>query len=76
MMNALRLEAGFQWEHYFQRTGLAAETVAPTLSGLQHAGLAVPSAGGWKTTARGWDLLNDVVQRFLVSANSPIAAGS
>jgi putative oxygen-independent coproporphyrinogen III oxidase len=76
MMNALRLQAGFQWDHYLQRTGLAAETVEPQLSRLQLEGLAGPSAVGWKTTARGWDLLNYVVQRFLGSANSPIAAGS
>jgi putative oxygen-independent coproporphyrinogen III oxidase len=76
MMNALRLAGGFQWEHYFQRTGLAAETVEPALSRLQQEGLVELGSAGWKTTPRGWDLLNDVVQRFLVSANSLIAAGS
>jgi putative oxygen-independent coproporphyrinogen III oxidase len=76
MLNALRLQSGFQWQQFLLRTGMERSCVEPVLLQLHLDGLAAPNDGGWQTTARGLELLNDVVQRFLANRNSLVVAGS
>jgi oxygen-independent coproporphyrinogen-3 oxidase len=81
-MNALRLRAGFDAATYLARTGMPWTSIAPTLDALAlrglvaHDGLPGGEADHWRTTPRGFELLNEVVQRFLPDRNSQVAAGS
>ena len=75
MMNALRLNEGFDAALFTARTGMPLERVVPILRGLEAQGL-MELAGQWRATARGRQLLNEVVQRFLPGRNSEAAARS
>jgi putative oxygen-independent coproporphyrinogen III oxidase len=76
MMNALRLNEGFTLEAYTRATGLAATTVLPALEVLAAEGLLDGAGGRWRATPRGFQFLNEILQRFLPDRNSPDGAGS
>jgi putative oxygen-independent coproporphyrinogen III oxidase len=76
MMNALRLNEGFTLEAYTRATGLAATTVLPALEVLAAEGLLDGAGGRWRATPRGFQVLNEILQRFLPDRNSPDGAGS
>jgi putative oxygen-independent coproporphyrinogen III oxidase len=76
MMNALRLLDGFELADFTERTGLPRCTLDAALAGLARDALLEPSPGGWRTTGRGQQYLNDVVQRFLPAENSQAGARS
>jgi len=66
LMNALRLRAGFDEAHFERRTGLSREVLQPSLERLRQRGLLELTECHWCATARGFELLNDVVSEFLV----------
>jgi oxygen-independent coproporphyrinogen-3 oxidase len=70
MMNALRLTEGFAIAEFTARTGLSLAFVASTLEQLAREGLLEGRENRWRTTQRGFQFLNEVVQRFLPSPNS------
>jgi putative oxygen-independent coproporphyrinogen III oxidase len=66
MLNALRLLDGVEVELYERHTGLAWESVAPTVAQLVGRGLLVDPAGGrLQSTPRGLQFLNDLLLEFL-----------
>ncbi|HUG72257.1 MAG TPA: radical SAM family heme chaperone HemW [Steroidobacteraceae bacterium] len=76
MLNALRLTEGFAPAEFTAATRLAADALTPTLQDLAADGLLELQQGRWRTTARGLQFLNEVLQRFLPSENSPVGARS
>jgi oxygen-independent coproporphyrinogen-3 oxidase len=76
MLNALRLTEGFAPAEFTAATGLAADSLNPTLQDLAADGLLELQRGRWRTTARGLQFLNEVLQRFLPGENSPAGARS
>jgi oxygen-independent coproporphyrinogen-3 oxidase len=77
MLNALRLQAGFDLPSFESRTGLPAASVLPTLERLAGRGL-MSGAGEarWRATALGQRFLNDLQAAFLPSRRSPAAAAA
>lgn len=81
MLNALRLADGFPVEGFEQRTGLPWRTVEPVVERLAALGWLEPAQGlfgpggavaeraaasaGWRPTARGYAVLNALVEAFL-----------
>jgi len=65
LMNALRLTAGFEPSEYEARTGLDFQTVEPRLAVLAGRGLLRRRERHWCATARGLELLNEVLADFL-----------
>ncbi len=65
MLNRLRLAAPFTALEFEQATGLPFEAVSGTLGQLQNQGLVLSTQAGWEASARGRELLNEVVGRFL-----------
>ncbi len=76
MMNALRLTDGFAPQLFEDSTGLRMDSLAAGLDALAAEGLMEPNAGRWRTTARGFQYLNEVVGRFLPGPDSRITTGS
>jgi len=74
-MNALRLNEGFTPDLFTTRAGLPFARMLATLRGLESQGL-MESGDHWRATARGRQLLNELVQRFLPGRNSEATAGS
>jgi putative oxygen-independent coproporphyrinogen III oxidase len=74
-MNALRLNEGFEAALFTARTGLPFGRIESILRTLEEQGL-MESAGPWRATPRGRQMLNEVVQRFLPGTNSEAAASS
>ncbi|WP_298235827.1 radical SAM family heme chaperone HemW [uncultured Azohydromonas sp.] len=76
MMNALRLTEGFTEEEYLAATGRDFDPVRPRLEELASGGLVQGGAdsGRWRTTARGMQFLNEVLQRFLPEPETPAGA--
>ena len=69
-MNQLRLFSSFTLTEYQQRTGLAADTVLPTLRQAQDKNLMTCSDnlsldGKWQVTQLGHRYLNDLLELFL-----------
>lgn len=64
MLNALRLKAGFSPDLFTQRTGLPLETIQNPLKEGYNLGL-LEYTGNIKTTAKGFDFLNDCQALFL-----------
>lgn len=75
-MNVLRLKEGFALPEFSKYTGLPAQALQPILDEAAAAGLMEPSVGRWRATARGFQYLNDLLQRFLPGENSRTGAGS
>ncbi len=66
MLNALRLVEGFAASEFERRTGLALGHVQPVIAAAAQRGLLEPNLmGGWRATATGMRLLNDVIAMFL-----------
>lgn len=64
MMNVLRLSEGVEPDLLKARTGIELENIQPILSKLQSEGLLVPEA--LCTTPKGYNLLNNVLQAFMM----------
>ena len=68
-LNALRLADGFAESGFESRTGLPWARVAPTVGRLVDAGwlerTVRPEGAGWRPTARGYTLVNTLVEAFL-----------
>jgi putative oxygen-independent coproporphyrinogen III oxidase len=65
MLNALRLTAGFDARTFVMRTGLAWNAVAAQVGAALDAGLLLPTAEGYRPSARGLQFLNDLLLGFL-----------
>jgi oxygen-independent coproporphyrinogen-3 oxidase len=65
MLNALRLREGVAATLFAERTGLAPSAIAKPVQVLQDQGLLVRDRERLQTTPLGFDMLNDVLQRFL-----------
>jgi oxygen-independent coproporphyrinogen-3 oxidase len=66
MLNALRLRDGFAEAEFEERTGVAAEKLAPQLAALRDERLIEEAgAGFWRVSSLGRRFLNDVQARFL-----------
>jgi oxygen-independent coproporphyrinogen-3 oxidase len=65
MLNALRLNAGFDEQCFEQRTGLPISSVLPRLREAQMRALLAPRPGGWQPTDLGRRFLNDLQAAFL-----------
>ncbi len=64
-LNALRLNAGFHLADYSARTGLAADTLQPSLDSLLARGLLAQEKGQIRATTLGRRFLDSVVAEFL-----------
>ena len=70
MMNQLRLFSPFTLTHYQQRTGLASNTILPTLQQAQQKKLMLCTDNSinqetWQVTPLGYRYLNDLLELFL-----------
>lgn len=68
LLNALRLREGFSYELFEQRSGIGRERLLEVCNNIDPE-LLVISETGLNTSQRGFDFLNDVLQKFLVSSN-------
>jgi putative oxygen-independent coproporphyrinogen III oxidase len=66
MLNALRLNDGFDMRTYESRTGLDRESIESTLRQARGRGLAEITACGWRASELGRRFLNDLQASFLV----------
>ena len=64
LMNALRLRQGFSFELFEQRTGINRKDLLDACKHIDE-DLLVVSATGVKTSQRGFDFLNEVLEQFL-----------
>ena len=65
MLNALRLNEGFETADFPRRTGLGFGAVELALARAQDRGLLEPRTGGWRPSALGRRFLNDLQASFL-----------
>ncbi len=65
MLNALRLNEGFNAHCFEERTGLPLQSIITQLSAAERRGLLEADMGGWKPTALGRRFLNDLQAAFL-----------
>jgi putative oxygen-independent coproporphyrinogen III oxidase len=65
LMNALRLREGFAEPLFSERTGLPMEALEPELSACLDEGLLARDRGFVRCTERGYNFLDNVLQRFL-----------
>ncbi len=65
MMNALRLNDGFELARFTERTGLALSAIGSTLERAQARGLVVRDLHSVRPTPLGQRFLNDLLQMFL-----------
>jgi putative oxygen-independent coproporphyrinogen III oxidase len=65
MLNALRLNDGFELEGFVARTGLPPATIEPALRRARERGLAESTGSGWRATDLGRRFLNDLQASFL-----------
>ncbi len=68
VMNALRLDEGFELATFTTRTGLARERIVPILEGAASDGLVTIEGERIRATAVGQDHLDTLLQRFLPEA--------
>jgi putative oxygen-independent coproporphyrinogen III oxidase len=66
LLNALRLSNGFSFDLFEQRTGISRASLLDACNTIDP-GLLVISETGLTTSPRGFDFLNDVLEKFLVS---------
>jgi len=66
MMNALRLKNGVAAELLEQRTGIEPKQIDSTLRKLQKEGLLKFDSNSIAATSKGYNLLNDVLQAFMI----------
>ena len=72
MMNALRLNEGFEPGEFTARTGIGADEVAPTVDALVARGLLEHAGQAVRATDFGRRFLNDLVAAFLPGTFPPI----
>jgi len=65
LLNALRLNEGFEQSEFELRTGLAFAQVADRLAHAQRRGLVERSATRWRASTQGFNFLNDLLAEFL-----------
>ena len=65
LLNALRLEAGFEKDLFAQRTGLEWKKEEPLFKDAANAGLLHLDETRVQTTPLGWRFLDDLLERFL-----------
>jgi putative oxygen-independent coproporphyrinogen III oxidase len=65
LMNALRLTEGFDKKEFEARTGLGFEATAPILARPLRLGLLECAGTRWRASARGADLLNELLAELL-----------
>jgi oxygen-independent coproporphyrinogen-3 oxidase len=68
LLNALRLNEGFDESEFEARTGLSFAVIAPGLARAQQRALVERSATRWRASTRGFNFLNDLLADFLPSA--------
>ena len=66
VMNQLRLKAGFSRQHFRQMTGLAETALQPALADCLQSGLLTEEADQIRCSDRGWDFLDEILQRFYI----------
>jgi oxygen-independent coproporphyrinogen-3 oxidase len=66
LLNALRLRKGFTFDLFEQRTGISRAYLLDACNAIDTDLLEISTAG-LTTSPRGYDFLNDVLQKFLVS---------
>jgi putative oxygen-independent coproporphyrinogen III oxidase len=76
LMNTLRLTEGFALAGFTRQTGLPASVLQSQLEGLAAEGLLEQDEARWHPTTRGFQYLNEVLQRFLPVENSRAGASS
>jgi putative oxygen-independent coproporphyrinogen III oxidase len=76
MLNALRLNEGFERYEFEQRTGLLFESIRQPLQQALGKGLMERDAQRWRPSARGFSFLNDLQEIFLPSLSQTITAAS
>jgi oxygen-independent coproporphyrinogen-3 oxidase len=67
VMNHLRLIDGFSLAAYSQLTGLAASTLEPALTDCIRQNLLLAEAGHIRCSEQGWNFLDDILEKFLVT---------
>ncbi len=65
LMNQLRLREGFREAAFAECTGLAIDVLESRLSVCIRQGLLTRDGGHIRCTARGWNFLDDILQRFV-----------
>jgi oxygen-independent coproporphyrinogen-3 oxidase len=65
LLNALRLTNGFTWRQFAERTGLSPIAIRPRLEAAAGQGLIALDVEGARATARGFELLDSVLEPFL-----------
>ena len=73
LMNALRLNEGFEEGDFEARTGLGFGELAGPLARAQGRGLIEHSGQRWRASPRGFDFLNDLLAEFLPTAPSRVS---
>jgi len=68
MLNALRLNDGFDQQLYEQHTGLAFAPIQPRIDEAVETGLIIQRDAHVETTGKGKQYLNDLIERFLPDA--------
>jgi oxygen-independent coproporphyrinogen-3 oxidase len=76
MMNALRLNEGFEQGQFEARTGLGWPIVAPRVQQLAARGLLDSGGERWRPTELGRRVLNDLIADFLVAPRSGAERGA
>ena len=74
MLNALRLNAGFEMNEFEARSGLSRNVLAPTLSEAQARGLIDIVGDHVRASDFGFRFLNDTIALFLPDASRRSAA--
>jgi len=70
LLNALRLNDGFEEQEFERRTGLAFGIVRAELARAQQRGLMERGGTRWRASTRGFNFLNDLLAEFLPSGAS------
>ncbi len=71
LLNALRLNEGFEQREFESRTGLALSVVAAQFALAQQRGLLQRIGTRWRASAQGFNFLNDLLALMLPSAAGP-----
>ena len=67
LLNALRLNEGFEQSEFELRTGLPFEMVGERLAQARQRGLMDTSGTRWRPSTRGLNFLNDLLAEFVPS---------
>ena len=66
LMNQLRLKSGFSKQDFLQMTGLPLSALQPALADCLQSGLLIEVADQIACSERGWDFLDEILQRFYI----------